>query len=105
MKVMLNRLFKELERCCRQPGETIAHYLSEMKRLKAQYSRVDPESRARGQRLLQRASVTRREGHDVHYAAGACCEKAVRVRCNRIHEDEIRGEEEQFQVWRRRKGT
>ena len=94
---LFERVDKEMERCRRQPGETIAHYLSEMKRLRAQYSRVDPESKisdmAWGQRLLQRASLSRRERHDVFYAAGACfqssaIEKALRVRCSRIHEDE-----------------
>ena len=97
---LFERVDKELERCRRQPGKTIAHYLSEMKRLRAQYSRVDPESRisdmAWGQRLLQRASLNRRERHDVFYAAGAgfqsiAIEKALRVRCSRIHEDEKRG--------------
>lgn len=73
--------------------------LSEMQRLRAQYSRVDPESKisdmAWGQKLLQRASLSRRERHDVYYAAGACfhsaaIEKALSVRCGRIHEDEKR---------------
>ncbi|CAK9014990.1 Transposon Ty1-PL Gag-Pol polyprotein [Durusdinium trenchii] len=97
---LFERVDKELERCRRQPGETMAHYLSEMKRLKAQYSRVDPESKisdmAWGQRLLQRASLSRRERHDVFYAAGAgfqssAIEKALRIRCGRIHEDEKKG--------------
>ena len=97
---LFERVDKELDRCRRQPGETVAHYLSEMKRLRAQYSRVDPESKisdmAWGQRLLQRASLSRRERHDVYYAAGACfqssaIEKALRVRCGRIHEDEKKG--------------
>lgn len=96
---LFERVDKELERCRRQPGETVAHYLSEMKRLRAQYSRVVPESKisdmAWGQKLLQRASLSRRERHDVYYAAGACfhsvaIEKALRVRCGRIHEDEKR---------------
>ena len=63
-------------------------------------SRVDPESKisdmAWGQRLLQRASLSRRERHDVFYAAGAgfqssAIEKALRIRCGRIHEDEKKG--------------
>eukprot|EP00439_Symbiodinium_sp_Y106_P033767 s6831_g4.t1 len=45
-----------------------------MKRLKAQYVRVDPDtvlsSKAWGQRLLNRASLGRRERLDVYYSAG-----------------------------------
>ena len=97
---LFERADKEFQQCRRQPGETVAHYLAEMRRLRAQLARVDPDSkmsdRAWGQRLLQRASLTRREKHDVYYSAGACfdplsIEKALRLRCGRIHEEEKRG--------------
>ena len=69
-------------------------------RLRAQYYRIDPETRisdkAWGQKLFQRASLSRRERLDCYYAAGACFESlkiknALRVRCGKIHEDEKRG--------------
>ena len=94
---LFERADKELERCRRQPGESIAHFLAEMRRLRAQYYHIDPDSRisdkAWGQKLLQKASLSRRERLDCYYAAGACydsleIEKALRVRCGRIHEDE-----------------
>eukprot|EP00434_Breviolum_minutum_P025436 symbB.v1.2.022474.t1/scaffold1996.1/size93170/9 len=56
-----------------------------------------PDSRisdkAWGQKLLQKASLSRRERLDCYHAAGASydsleIEKALRVRCGRIHEDE-----------------
>ena len=94
---LFERADKELERCRRQPGESIAHFLAEMRRLRAQYYRIDPDSRisdkAWGQKLLQKASLSRRERLDCYYAAGASydsleIEKALRVRCGRTHEDE-----------------
>ena len=94
---LFERADKELERCRRQPGESMAHYLAEMRRLRAQYYRIDPDTKisdkAWAQKLLQKASLTRREKHDCFYAAGAiydsiAVEKALRIRCGRIHEDE-----------------
>ena len=94
---LFERADKELERCRRQPGESMAHYLAEMRRLRAQYYRIDPDTKisdkAWAQKLLQKASLTRREKHDCFYAAGAvydslAIEKALRIRCGRIHEDE-----------------
>ena len=94
---LFERADRELERCRRQPGEAMAHYLAEMRRLRAQYYRIDPgtkiSDKAWGQKLLQRASLTRRERLDCYYAAGAtyeslAIEKALRVRCGRVHEDE-----------------
>ena len=96
---LFERADKELERCRRQPGESVAHFLAEMRRLRAQYYRIDPDSRisdkAWGQKLLQKASLSRRERLDCYYAAGASydsleIEKALRVRCGRIHEEEKR---------------
>ena len=55
---LFERADKELERCRRQPGESVAHFLAEMRRLRAQYYRIDPDSRisdkAWGQKLLRR---------------------------------------------------
>eukprot|EP00913_Durusdinium_trenchii_P010664 g10004.t1 len=96
---LFERADKELEKYRRIPGESMAHYLAEMRRLKAQYSRVDPDTRlsdrAWAQKLLQKASLSRKERHDVYYSAGAvfdpvAIEKALRVRCGKIHEDEKR---------------
>ena len=96
---LFERADRELEKCRRQPGEAMAHYLAEMRRLRAQYYRIDPDTKisdkAWGQKLLQRASLTRRERLDCYYAAGAtyeslAIEKALRVRCGRVHEDEKR---------------
>ena len=88
--------WKDVER---QPGESMAHFLAEMRRLRAQYCRIDPDTKisdkAWAQKLLQKASLSRRERHDCFYAAGAKydsleIEKALRVRCGRIHEEERR---------------
>ena len=38
---LFERADRELERCRRQPGEAMAHYFAEMRRLKAQSSRVE----------------------------------------------------------------
>lgn len=66
---LFERADKELERYRRTPGESISHYLAEMRRLRAQYSRVDPETRlsdrAWAQKLLQKASISRKERFDV----------------------------------------
>ena len=70
-----------------------------MKRLKAQYARVDPDThisdRAWAQRLLNRCSLGRRDRLDVFFSAGglyepAAIERALRHRCARVHEDERR---------------
>ena len=96
---LFERADRELERYRRAPGESIAHFLAEMRRLRAQYHRIDPDSKfsdkAWAQKLLQKASLSRREKHDCYYAAGAtfdplAIEKALRIRCGRIHEEERR---------------
>ena len=96
---LFERADKELEKYRRAPGESIAHYLAEMRRLRAQYSRVDPDTklsdRAWAQKLLQKASLGRKDRYDVYYSAGAtydpvAIEKALRVRCQKTHEDEWR---------------
>eukprot|EP00913_Durusdinium_trenchii_P008570 g8049.t1 len=96
---LFERADKELERYRRGPGESIPHYLAEMRRLKAQYMRVDPDTRlsdrAWAQKLLHKASLSRKERYDVYYSAGAvydptAIEKALRVRCAHLHHDERR---------------
>ena len=72
----------------------MAHFLAEMRRLRAQYYCIGPDTKisdkAWAQKLLQKASLSRRERHDCFYAAGDSIEieKALRVRCGRIHEEE-----------------
>ena len=92
------RAERELQAYRRLPGQSIASYVAGMKRLKAQYVRVDPETvmsaKAWGQRLLNRASLGRRERLDVYYSAGgydpAQIEAALRYRCATVHEEERR---------------
>ncbi|CAJ1408326.1 unnamed protein product [Effrenium voratum] len=83
----------------RLPGQSVASYIGQMKRLKAQYHRVDPDSymsdRARAQRLLNKCSLGRRERLDVFFSAGgryipSDIERALRYRCGKVHEDERR---------------
>lgn len=68
------RAEKEYNQYRRLPGQPVAAYLGQMKRLKAQYQRVDPEThisdRGWGQRLLNRCSLLRRERPDVFFSAG-----------------------------------
>ena len=81
----------------RQPGQSVASYLSQIKRLKADYLREDPgtvySDRAWAQRLLVRASLSKRERLDCFFSAGGTynsreIERALRHRCQRIHEEE-----------------
>ncbi len=75
---------------------SIASYLSQIKRLRADYQREDPgtvfSDRAWAQRLLMKASLTKRERLDVFFSAGGVysskeVEKALRHRYQRIHEE------------------
>ena len=81
----------------RLPGQSVAAYIGQMKRLKAQYARVDPDThisdRAWAQKLLNRCSLSRRERLDVFFSAGGtyeprAIERALRHRCSRTHEEE-----------------
>lgn len=81
----------------RLPGQSIATYIGQLKRLRAQYLRVDPETtisdRAWSQRMLNKASLSRRERLDVFFSAGGRyssreIEVALRHRCGKVHEDE-----------------
>lgn len=83
----------------RVPGQSIPSYLSQIKRLKMEYMREDPDSRmsdrAWAQRLLVRAALTKRERMDVFFSAGGAyvakdIERALRHRCQKIHEEERR---------------
>ena len=42
---LFERADRELEKCRRQPAESMAHYLAEMRHLRAQYYRIDPETK------------------------------------------------------------
>ena len=94
---LFERAERELNSFRRLPGQSIAVYLASMKRLRAQYIRVDPDTvlsdRAWGQRLLNRASLAKRERLDVFYSAGGVytsksIEAALRHRCSEVHLDE-----------------
>lgn len=93
------RLEAEFNNYRRTPGQSIPSYLSQIKRLKMEYSREDPltkmSDRAWAQRILVRAALTKRERMDVFFSAGGCyspkeIEKALRHRCQKIHEEERR---------------
>lgn len=95
---LFERTEKEYAQYRRLPGQPVAAYnIGQMKRLKAQYQRVDPETqisdRAWAQRLLNRCSLSRRERLDVFFSAGGqydppAIERALRHRCANTHEDE-----------------
>ena len=96
---VFERAEQEYNQYRRAPGQPVASYIGQMKRLKAQYMRVDPETRisdrAWGQKLLNRCSLTRRERLDVFFSAGGVydprmIEVALRHRCAKVHEDERR---------------
>jgi len=93
------RVEQEFNSYRRLPGKSIPSYLSQIKRLKAEYGREDPGSclsdRAWAQRLLFRASLSKRERLDCFFSAGGQyvskeIERALRHRCQRIHEEERR---------------
>ena len=62
---MFERAEREYGAYRRLPGQPVSAYIGQMKLLKSQYQRVDPETqisnRAWGQRLLNRCSLSRRE--------------------------------------------
>ena len=93
------RVEQEFQMYRRTPGQTVASYISQIKRLKAEYLREDPDTRfsdrAWAQRLLVRASLSKRERLDVFFSAGGiyesrAIERALRHRCQRLHEEERR---------------
>ena len=93
------RVESEFSEYRRVPQQSIASYLSQIKRLRADYHREDPgtvfSDRAWAQRLLVRASLTKRERLDVFFSAGGvyepkAIERALRHRCQRVHEEERR---------------
>ena len=96
---LFERAERELNSYRRLPGQAISTYLASMRRLKAQYTRIDPDTvisdRAWAQRLLNRASLSKRERLDVYYSAGGSytasgIEAALRHRCSQVHEEERR---------------
>ncbi len=98
-RVYFERVETEFSQYRRVPGQSIASYLSQIKRLRADYQREDPgtvfSDRAWAQRLLMKASLTKRERLDVFFSAGGVysskeVEKALRHRCQRVHDEERR---------------
>ena len=96
---LFERAEQEFNTYRRLPGQSIATYVGQLKRLRAQYQRVDPEThisdRAWSQRMLNRASLSRRERLDVFFSAGGKyqsrdIETALRHRCAKTHEEERR---------------
>ena len=83
----------------RTHGMNITKYLSQLKRLKAEYLREDPGSviseKAFAQRVLNRAGLQRKERHDVFYNAGGAynsreIERVLRKRCAAIRVDDAK---------------
>lgn len=96
---LFERAERELGQYRRLPGQPVSAYIGQMKRLRAQYQRVDPDTqlsdRAWAQRLLNSCSLSRRERLDVFFSAGGqyepqAIERALRHRCANTHEDERR---------------
>ena len=84
----------------RAAGQSVASYIAGLKRLKAEYLKEDPgttiSEKAFSQRMLARASLTRRERMDVFFSAGgryraSDIERVLRFRCGQVHLDERRG--------------
>ncbi len=83
------RVEAEFNNYRRIPGQSIPSYLSQLKRLKMEYAREDP-----GTQMSDRA-LTKRERLDVFFSAGGVysskdIERALRHRCQKIHEEERR---------------
>ena len=81
----------------RSPGTSVAAYIATLKRLRQEYLKEDEgttiSDRSFAQRLLSRASLTRRERMDIFFSAGgkyqsAAIEKVLRFRCQHVHVDE-----------------
>ena len=84
----------------RAQGQSIASYIAGLKRLRAKYLKEDPgttiSDKAFSQRMLARASLTRRERMDVFFSSGGRykavdVERVLRFRCGQIHLDERKG--------------
>ena len=84
----------------RVQGQSIASYIAGLKRLRAEYLKEDPgttiSDKAFSQRMLARASLTRRERMDVFFSSGgrykaSDVERVLRFRCGQIHLDERKG--------------
>ena len=81
----------------RTPGTSVAAYIATLKRLRQEYLKEDEgttiSDRSFAQRLLSRASLTRRERMDIFFSAGgkyasAAIEKVLRFRCQHVHVDD-----------------
>lgn len=84
----------------RAPGQSIAAFVSNLKRLRSEYLWEDEgttiSDRSFAQRLLTRAGLTRRERLDIFYSAGGKydskrIESVMRFRCGKIHTEESAG--------------
>ena len=81
----------------RTPGQAIASYISTLKRLRSEYLAEDTgttlSDKSFAQRVLSRASLTKKERMDIFYSAGGKysstgIEKVLRFRCANIHMEE-----------------
>lgn len=83
----------------RLPGQPVAQYIAQLKRLRSEFLAEDPHTvisdKNFSQKLLARAGLSKRERMDVFYNAGGQyntkkIEHVLRFRCSHIHEDEGR---------------
>lgn len=81
----------------RTPGMSVAAYLATLKRMRQEYLQEDSgttiSDKAFAQRMLSRASLTKRERMDIFFAAGGAyvskeIEKVLRFRCANVHQEE-----------------
>ena len=77
----------------------MSQYIASLKRLRQEYLREDAETvisdKAFAQRLLSRASLTKKERMDCFFSAGGWykakdIERVLRFRCAKVHEEETR---------------
>ena len=78
----------------RAPGQSIAAYISTLKRLRGEYLKETTISdKSFAQRLLSRAALTRRERMDIFFSSGgkynsSKIEQVMRFRCSNLHTEE-----------------
>ena len=83
--------------CRRAPGQPMSKYIADLKRLRQEYLKEDPDTvisdKSFAQRLLARAGLTRKERMDCFFSAGGRykaseVERVLRFRCAKVHEEE-----------------
>ena len=83
----------------RAPGQSVASYISALKRLRTEYLAEDTgttlSDKSFAQRMLSRASLTKKERMDIFYSAGGkyasnAIEKVLKFRCSNVHLDETK---------------